>query len=145
MEYLVSKWLSSKGAILRYFYYIIIGQATIKVKGNALSDSGRFFDAVDLVIPPQEEGGVFITTNYVLTHGQRIQNITGYDKKGNAPAEIPETCNSEGRCDPFRQTKNGITTGRYEDVAPNDCRCKITTWAPLEDDETGRTNILTHV
>lgn len=113
-----------------------------------MSNSGRFFDAIDLVIPPQEEGGVFITTNYVHTPHQRICDMAGFDKKGNAPAEISEICTDEATntCPANRMTSNGISTGRCKNnTVTNKLMCEITTWCDLEDDEIGRVNILSHV
>lgn len=42
-------------------------------------------------------------------------------------------------------TANGISTGKCILNSKNMSMCEISTWCPMEDDNTGRSNILTHV
>lgn len=126
---------------------IVTGKSTVKVKGNAKSASGRYFDAIDLVVPPIEHSGVFVTTNYVHTHHQTPCNIAGFDTKGSAPAEISEKCydNKTMTCLSNKITANGISTGRCVLNNKGVPMCEISTWCPFEDDNTGRINIIPKV
>jgi P2X purinoceptor 4 len=106
----------------------------LKVKGTGWSASRTTgsvtWDANDIVVPPTENGAVFITTNFLATYAQARTVFLGVD-----PAT--ERCTKEKPCpEKNSPTKNGLSTGTECDLSVNATDplgyCRINGWYPPE-------------
>jgi len=111
-----------------------IGTITPKVKGvsvvppeeeGAKLYEGTIWNADDMVIPA-EEGALFITTKYLITHQNRSTCPGNEDTK---------LCNDKD----FPCIENEFDTqyGMYTGECLNNSTCEIAGWCPLEEDKFG--------
>ncbi|KAL4223867.1 Receptor for ATP that acts as a ligand-gated ion channel [Mactra antiquata] len=114
------------------------GAVTTKLKGVARTDnftSGedfRIWDVSDYVVPPQENGAFFVTTNYIVTDGQQIATCEEDLKiPGVNCTDDPNIC-VKGKA---IMLGNGFMTGKcIESVRhPGNKACEIEAWCPTED------------
>lgn len=69
-----------------------LGSSDIKVKGNSLNREGELFDTYEIVNPPFEINGAFITTNFIKTARQKKGICLGNETTLSPPAEVSEAC-----------------------------------------------------
>uniref|UniRef100_A0A8C6PYQ0 Purinergic receptor P2X, ligand-gated ion channel, 4b n=1 Tax=Nothobranchius furzeri TaxID=105023 RepID=A0A8C6PYQ0_NOTFU len=89
----------------------VISTVTTKVKGLAFTNTSdvepRFWDAADMINPPQSDRSFIVLTNMVITPGQ-----------------------TQARCPEVRR----IRTGLCENYSTTAKTCEVHSWCPLEID-----------
>lgn len=110
---------------------IFNGAADIKVKGNSFTKNGKVVDTYEIVNPPFEINGAFITTNYFKTIGQTKSVCLGNETRLSPPAEVSESCVNH-KCEANKITANGITTGNCNITKWGNEMCEIKAWCPIE-------------
>ncbi|XP_032239188.2 P2X purinoceptor 4 isoform X2 [Nematostella vectensis] len=112
------------------------GVALTNLTGANLSYYGREFlwDSADLVIPPEEEGAVFMMTNMIITPEQ---------SQGKCPEDpsVPGArCTADADCPPLQSTStsHGVNTGNCVPSTHNMTvkTCELYAWCPIENDVT---------
>lgn len=96
----------------------------------------RVWDIADIVVPPEESGQFFVTTNLIITPSQNMSTCP------EDPAIKDARCKSENdttSCTPGKPVMigNGVMTGRcVKATPPNETMhvCEITGWCPVEQD-----------
>ncbi|CAI9740575.1 P2X purinoceptor 4-like isoform X1 [Octopus vulgaris] len=113
----------------------VVGSISTKVKGisltnrTILSDKPGIWDVADYVVPPQENGAVFVMTNAVITYNQTQR----------CPQDVAsgDFCTSDADCP--AETKipsgDGFRTGLCVNSSQNGTKvCEIYAWCPFEND-----------
>lgn len=106
---------------------------TAKVKGISYTNStdprvgSRVWDSSDLVVPPIENSGFFITTNLINTFNQ-TQGVCA------EAVGVDAECLSDSDCLPYGEPYHlghGISIGKCDSEVG---MCKVRAWCPIEDD-----------
>lgn len=111
-----------------------IAGTTTKVKGVTYTDlndskvGDRVWDAVDIVVPGEENNAFFVMTNVIVTDNQ---------KPGHCPEskDVPEAqCESDNDCLPINKPfilGHGVSTGKCNNSTQT---CIVKAWCPIEND-----------
>ena len=123
--------------ILNHGYQYIdkaaISAVTTKVKGVSYTNSSdvrigtRVWDTADLIVPPQENGALFITTNVIVTHNQ-TQGECAEEEWTKSDCKTDFDCLPVGK--PYH-LGHGVSTGRCDNSTGT---CIVRAWCPREVD-----------
>ncbi|XP_014779935.1 P2X purinoceptor 4 isoform X1 [Octopus bimaculoides] len=116
----------------------VVGSISTKVKGIALtnrtilSDTPGVWDVADYVVPPQENGAVFVMTNAIITYNQTQR----------CPQDVAsgDFCTTDADCpaETMIPSGDGFRTGRCVNSSQNGTKvCEIYAWCPFENDTLG--------
>ncbi|OQV17891.1 P2X purinoceptor 4 [Hypsibius exemplaris] len=104
---------------------------TSKVKGVVLTNvslfgednpTERVWDTADYVVPPQENGAFFVTTNVIVTPNQQ---------QGICPELLP-SCSKDADCPRLSPSANGVRSGTCNTTTGS---CNVYAWCPVERDQ----------
>ncbi|GAB1607947.1 P2X purinoceptor 4-like [Argonauta hians] len=113
----------------------VVGSISTKVKGISLANytvmdnKPGVWDVADYVVPPQENGAVFVMTNAIVT----------YNQSQTCPQDVSsgDFCTKDGDCPTGSKIPNGdgYRTGRCVNSTQNATKvCEIYAWCPFEID-----------
>ena len=113
------------------FDYSALSSSTTKVKGTGLTDltDRPVWDAVDLLIPSQSNGGFFLATNLVITKNQTQRHCAESQDITESYCRADADCWPQGR---VYQLGHGVTTGVCNTSTNT---CMIRSWCDFERDD----------
>ena len=117
----------------QYIDKAAISAVTTKVKGVSYTNSSdvrigtRVWDTADLIVPPQENGALFITTNVIVTHNQ-TQGECAEEEWTKSDCKTDFDCLPVGK--PYH-LGHGVSTGRCDNSTGT---CIVRAWCPREVD-----------
>ena len=110
-----------------------VSGTTTKIKGVAYTNDldvrvgEQLWDAADLIVPPEENGAFFITTNIITTHNQTQGECT--ENAWGTNCTVDSDCEPKGT---LLHLAHGSSTGRCDILAGH---CIVKAWCPIENDD----------
>ncbi|GAV00368.1 hypothetical protein RvY_11229-2 [Ramazzottius varieornatus] len=106
---------------------VVLTNFTLDPNATADEEKLRVWDTADYVIPPQENGAFFVTTNIIMSPNQE-QGICPEDYSSR---QLGASCSTGFDCPSGSKSANGVRTGTCNNATST---CDIRAWCPVEKD-----------